>query len=382
MHESGVTALQSRGTIVVAGSVAAKPGHGGHAWVFLQYLLGFRRLGWDVLFLDALPANSATNVEYLESLTARFGLAENWSVSVGPKETAGLPRNDVLARVRRSSVLINIMGYLRDEEVLAAAPRLVFLDIDPGFGQMWKALGLADVFAGHDVFVTIGERIGSADCSVPVCGLSWITTPQPIVLAEWPVSSESVTGRFTSVASWRGAYGPVEFDGKVYGLRVHEFRLFADLPHRTGAPFELALDIHPNEVKDRTLLTDNGWSLANPRSVAGDTEAYREYVRGSWAEFQIAKGMYVQTRCGWLSDRSLCYLASGRPVLAQETGIGDCYPTGEGLLTFMTPDEAAAGVAAFRADYPRHARAARRLAEEFFDSDAVLTRLLTRLGID
>src|SRR5205085_1821369 len=180
----------------------------------------------------------------------------------------------------------------------------------------------------------------------------------------WPAAPPPPDGPLTSVASWRGAYGPVEYRGTVYGLRVHEFRKFAALPGRCPFRCRLALDIHPADAKDLALLADNGWELADPRRVAGDPWAYRSFIRESAAEFMVAKGMYVQTACGWLSDRSLCYLAAGRPVLAQDTGLRGLYPTGEGLLTFTTLDEAAAGAEGLFRDYSRHARAARALAEE------------------
>lgn len=152
------------------------------------------------------------------------------------------------------------------------------------------------------------------------------------------------------------------------------------LPQLTGQRFELALSIHPNEVKDLALLDANGWSRVDPRAVAGEPRQYQQYIAGSKAEFMVAKGLYVATLSGWFSDRSICYLASGRPVLAQDTGLKHLYPTGEGLLTFGTVDEAAAGVEGINRDYARHARAARELAEALFDSDIVLGRLLEQLG--
>src|SRR5262249_46291961 len=171
----------------------------------------------------------------------------------------------------------------------------------------------------HHAHVTIGERIGAPDCVLPTCGLDWITTAQPIVLSLWPAAANGFS-RFTSVASWRGAYGPIDYQGTTYGLRVHEFRKFVALPGRTGLPFEIALDIDPKETKDVERLHAEGWRLADPIAAAGSPDAYRRYVQGSGAEFMVAKHMYVATRSGWLSDRSLCYLASGRPVLAQDTG--------------------------------------------------------------
>jgi hypothetical protein len=380
-------------TVVIAGSLAQKPRHGGHTWVFLQYLLGFKRLGWDVLFLDQLgpdacrdengrpcPPDESLNLRYLREVLGRFGLGGAFAVVCdGGRRFLGLPRAQVLERTRRSAFLLNVMGFLKDEEVLASAPRRVFLDIDPGFGQMWKELGLHDPFAGHDDFVTIGENVGRPGCEVPTCGLAWVTTPQPVVLDHWPPAGGHVRG-YTSVASWRGAYGPVEYRGKTYGLRVHEFRKFAALPRLSGRPFEVALDIHPSEVGDLELLRANGWSLAGPVAVAGDPWAYQEFIRGSRAELMVAKNMYVETQSGWFSDRSICYLASSKPVLAQDTGLEGLYPVGEGLLTFRTLEEALAGVEEVEADYARHARAARAVAEECFDSDRVLSRLVAKIS--
>src|SRR5204862_2031321 len=165
----------------------------------------------------------------------------------GGKEVVGLPRTAVLEMARRSALLINVMGFLSDPDVLAAVPRRVFLDIDPGFGQMWRELGQADVFAGHDAFVTIGRNIGRPGCDVPTCGLNWIATPPPVVLEHWPVASPSARGAlFTSIVSWRGAFAPVQYRGTTFGLRAHEFRRFVELPRRRAQPFQLALDIHPD----------------------------------------------------------------------------------------------------------------------------------------
>jgi hypothetical protein len=387
--------MSARPRITIAGSIAQKPHQAGHSWQFLQYLLGFRRLGWDVLFVDRLEdalcrdgdgrpcaPQASVNLSYVDALMREFELGGAWSVVLDGGRHAGLPRARVLEHVRDSDLLINVMGFLADDELLGAARRRVFLDTDPGFGQMWRDLGLADIFAGHDAHVTIGERIGRADCAIPTCGLDWITTPQPVVLDGWPVAPPPAPGRdaFTTIGRWRGAYGPIDHGGRRYGLRVHEFRRFAGLPNACGGRFELALDIDPAETADLALLAGGGWSLVDPARAAATPRSYREYIAGSAAEFMVAKGMYVDTRSGWFSERSICYLASGRPVLAQDTGLADLYPLGEGLLAFATLDEAVAGVEAIRSDPALHARAARALAEQHFDSDRVLTRLLERLG--
>ncbi len=381
-------------TIVVAGSLAQRPHHGGHTWVFLQYLLGFQRLGWEVLFVDRLepdmcvdrsgnpaPFESSANLEYLAEVMERFGLAGRWSLLYdGGREVAGCAREDVIERTRRSALLLNVMGFLDDEEILAAAPLRAFLDIDPGFGQIWHELGLHRLFRGHDRYVTIGERIGAPDCAVPTCGIEWVTTKQPVELGEWPFMVGNGKG-FTTVASWRGAFGPLEYGGRTYGLRVHEFRRFFELPALTSAAFEVALDIDEAEVEDLRRLKKHGWVLADPRVVAADPWRYRDYVQGSSAELMIAKNMYVDTRSGWFSDRSACYLASGRPVLAQDTGLEGLLPCGEGLVTFSSLEEAVAGVGEITGDYERHSRAAREIAAEHFAAERVLQRLLDKLGV-
>jgi hypothetical protein len=384
---------RERGTIVVAGSVAQRPGNGGHTWVFLQYLLGFRKLGWHVLFLDRLdpemcideqgrPAGveDSVNVAYLDHVFRDFGLGDRYAVFHEGGQTVGLARERVLDGVARSALVLNVNGFFDDEEVLAKAPLRVYLDIDPGFAHMWRALGLHDAFQGHDAYVTVGENVGSAECTIPTGGIEWITTAQPVVLDHWP-AQRGPGGAFTSVGSWRGPFGPVEYEGATYGLRVHEFRRFAELPRRVTQPLEIALDIDDADTRDVELLGANGWKLRDPREVAGDPWRYRAYLQASSAELMVAKNMYVQSRSGWFSDRSICYLASGRPVLAQETGFSRHYPAGEGLLAFSTIDEAVEGVERIGSDYATHARAARRLAEEHFESDRVIGRLLQKLGI-
>lgn len=379
--------------IAVAGSLAQRPHQGGHTWVFLQYLLGFRRLGWDVLFLDRLEpemcvddagqlcdVGRSLNLSYFLDIMERFGLNGAFSLSYDHgKRTFGLQRQQVLDRIGNAAFLLNVMGFLDDEDVLGRASRRVFLDIDPGFPQMWSELGLVDLFRGHDAFVTVGENVGQPDCAIPTCGFEWITTPQPIVLEHWPEVA-STSDRFTSVASWRSENGPVDYGGATYGLRVHEFRRFATLPRLSGRRFQLALDIHPDEENDLALLDTNGWSRVAPRDVAGDPWAYRKFVQESKAEFMVAKQMYVRACSGWFSDRSICYLASGRPVLAQDTGFTRHYSTGQGLLAFTTLDEALTGVESLDRDYACHSRAAREIAEDVFESDKVLSGLLTKLG--
>ncbi|HEY2147334.1 MAG TPA: glycosyltransferase, partial [Pirellulales bacterium] len=319
---------------------------------------------------------------YLREVMTAFGLSESWALSFdGGRQWVGQSHREVLNFVAESALLIDVMGFLDDPEIAAAAPRRAFLDIDPGVPQMWRALRLADMLSGYDDYVTMGENIGRPGCSIPTCGLDWITTRQPIVFDHWPAISRLSDGAITSVGSWRGPVAPIEYEGRTYGLRVHEFRKFADLPRRIARRCEFALNIHPSETRDLALLESGGWQLVDPRTVAGSPAAYQAYVQNSRAEFMVAKNMYVQSQCGWFSDRSICYLASGKPVLAQDTGIRELCPSGDGLLVFSDLEEAVAAVERLEEDYPRHARAARKVAEDYFDSDRVLSDLLAKLGI-
>jgi len=371
----------------VAGSVAQRAGYAGHAWAFLQYLLGLQELGHEVLFVDVLPssgepAQDRARATYLTHQLRALG--ERVPVAVLGSDAPGLvPADEALSFTRTASALINVMGFLRDERFLDAGPLRVFLDIDPGFGQMWRELGLADVLAGHDAHVTVGGNVGKPGCEVPTCGLQWITTRPPVVLRHWPAAPVEPAdgGMFTTVASWRGPFGPVTYQGRTYGLRVHEFRRFLGLPSRSGADFELALDIDDAEQRDLELLRAHGWRLRAPASIAGDVVSYRTYVQRSAAELLVAKHMYVDTRSGWFSDRSACYLASGRPVLAQDTGLSGLGAAQRGLVLFSDLDEAVAGVRDIRAGRVRHAVAARVAAERLFASSVVLPELLSRLAL-
>lgn len=374
--------------VAVAGSVAQRPDRGGHAWVFLQYLLGFRALGYEVLFLDRLtPAMHPGEewpprepVRWLEEVMRPHGLGEDFCLLLGEDgaESVGLSRAEALERLRRSTLLIDVMGFLGDEEMLAAAPRTAYLDIDPGFPQMWQELGLHRSFGDHDAYATVGLRVGKESSLVPTCGVEWQPTPQPVVLEQWPASGPG--SAYTSIGSWRGPFEPIDFGGERFGLRAHQLRRFAELPAAVGVSMELALDIDEADSGDTELLREGGWRLVEPAQVAASTDDYRRYVQNSRAEMGVAKDIYVRSRGGWLSDRSLCYLASGKPVLAQATGYELEVETGAGLLPFSDPAEAAAAIEEIEGDYERHSAAARELARERFGSDRVLGELLEALA--
>jgi hypothetical protein len=280
-----------------------------------------------------------------------------------------------------ADLLVNISGHLQVPALMRLLRRKAYVDLDPGFTQFWHADGWPGL-AGHDSYFTVGENIGKPGCEIPTGGIDWRPVPPPVVLEDWPLSGDGDLGSFTTVGAWRGSFGVIEREGRTYGLKVHEFRKVIELPTKVPFRFEIALDIHPGDDRDRESLEANGWHLVSPGEAVRGPLEFRRFVQGSGAEFSVAQGIYVDTNSGWFSDRSVRYLASGRPTLLQDTGFSDNYPVGEGLVAFRTVAEAAAGAERIAADYEGHRAAARALAEERFDSDKVLPRFLAEAGLD
>ncbi len=367
-------------SIVVSGMLAGVPRQGGATWSVLQYVLGLRRLGHDVVFVEPAAGAGAPGSpvgRYFAEVCEEFELRGRAAlIDPATGEAAGLTRGELLCAAKGADLLINLSGSLADEELLDAIAVRAFVDIDPVFTQLWHGGGGVDMgFSRHNRFVTIGQAIGTPGCDVPTCGLKWITTPQPVVLDQWPMADGVERDALTTIGHWR-SYGAIEQGGVHYGQKAHSVRELIDLPARSDERFELALGIHPDETEDLEALRVNGWRLLDPDVAAGTPARYRDFVAGSWAELGIAKSGYVAGASGWFSDRSVCYLASGRPVVAQDTGFSPFVPTGEGLLAFATGEEALEAIADVRGGYERHRRGARALAEEVFDSDRVLGRLL------
>jgi hypothetical protein len=379
--------------LIVAGALANKPHNGGEAWVRLSWVLGLRKLGFEVWLIEQIDPSACTDPSgqpasfgdcvgraYFAEVTRQFNLAHTAALVYGSgQETHGATYAELVGVARSAELLVNISGHLRLEPLLSQIRCKALIDIDPGYTQFWHA-GRQALVCGHDHYFTIGENIGRPECSIPTGGIPWRPIRQPVVLSEWP-AQKTTARRFTTVASWRGSYGPVEHGGQRFGSKVHEFRKFVHLPELAAGTFEIALDIHPADDRDRQLLGQHRWQIVDPRTVARGPREFRRYVQGSAAEFSVAQGIYVDTRSGWFSDRSTRYLASGKPVLVQDTGLSQHYPLGDGLLTFRTLDEAIQGVERIAGNYEHHCRAARAVAEEYFDSDKVLGRLLDDVGI-
>lgn len=381
---------QSRLRVVVLGYVVRGP-LGGMAWLPLQYVRGLADLGHEVLFIEDSddfpscydPSQDATGQDPTYGLAfaarafGRLGLAKHWAYHDAHTERwHGSESAGVLEFCRSADMVINVSGNSPLRPWLRAIPFRVLIDTDPVFTQIRH---IQDPFARrrgshHNVFFSFAENI--IDGGVPNDGFLWRTTRPPIVLDAWPVIRTPPDAPFTTVMLW-DSYAEARHDGKRYGMKSRSFPAYLRIPERTRAKLELALG-SPGAPRD--ALRCRGWILRDPLEVTRDPWTYQKYIQGSLAEFSIAKEGYVISRSGWFSERTACYLASGRPAVVQDTGLARHFPLGRGLCTFSSFDEALTGIEAILADPVGHARAARDIASEFFDAKRVLRRLLAEIS--
>jgi hypothetical protein len=373
--------------IVCSGHLVRYP-LGGHSWHHLQYLVGFKQLGHEVTFFEdygwpescydpqhnEMTADPSYGIDYLRAMLRPHGLDDAWCYLAEDGTAHGMPREQLAELCRDSDVHVNLSNVNWIPE-LKTCRRRVLVDTDPVFTQI-GAHGVAESFSCFDVCFTYGENVHKPGCEMPTADTRWLPTRQPVVLDLWPVERGDPTGRFTTVINWTPS-GEREHEGRVYGQKDREFVPYFTLPRRTGARMEVAVGgSKPDDLTQR--LVAGGWTVADPVQLTRDPWTYQEYLRGSMAEFCVAKHGYVSTRCGWFSDRTSGYLASGRPAVVQDTGFSEVLPIGTGLIAFRTPDEAIEGVRRVREDYERHSAAARAIAEEYFSATRVLTALLER----
>jgi hypothetical protein len=375
--------------VVVGGSIASNYANGGIAWERLSWALGLRRLGLEILVVDQLDRSRCVHADgaaptydnclnraYFRRVVEEFGLADSAAlVGDGGEMLYGPSFAELLDRVEAADMLVNVAGNVRVEEIRRRARLRVLVDVDPGLTQLRLASGEPSArLAGHDLHFTIGENIGTTASTLPTADIRWLHTRQPVVLDLWPVTRAPHANRFTTVATLHGV-GP---HGRVagFGEKAHELAKVVDLPRRTSCVFEVALRARSDEASERETLARSGWHVVDAAAVAHDPGSFRSYVQDSGAEFSVAKGAYAETRSGWFSDRTTRYLASGKPAVVQDTGFARSIPVGEGLFAFTTLDEAVDATRLVLGDYDRHCAAARALAEQYFDSDAVLTRFL------
>ena len=383
--------------IVVLGMMGRCP-FGGQTWLYLNWLQGLAALGHDVWYVEddtVWPydpvANTVTDdcsyaTRHVARCLRRIGLADQWAFRLADRKGAcwGLSEEKLNELYCSCDVLLNIVGAtdLRDEHM--AAELRVYVETDPVVAELQLANGdehTRAAFAAHHQIFTYGENYGAADCRVPLNGTSYKKTRQPIALDLWPMTYDSTALFFTTIGNYRQQGSDIEYDGQVYyWSKHHEWEKFMNLPHQTSQPFELAM--MPDNSADRARLQAAGWKLIPPLEMSLDIfGAYQDYFRRSRGEFTVAKDQNVRLRSGWFSERDVCYLASGKPVVTQDTGFGNIIPTGTGLFAFQTMAEAVSAIDEINGDYERHCKAARAIAEEYFDARKVAQKLLADVGV-
>lgn len=369
-------------SVVVSGAVANKAGNGGEAWVRLTWVLGLAELGVPVHLVESADVTAGSpeaawfdRVVAFAGLTGRATLLDATGTALrGPDRQALLDLAD------DGAALVDLSGTLADPALVARFRRRAYVDLDPGWTQLWHAQGLlGDVLARYDLHLTVGDAVGT--CGLPLSGLRWHAVRPPVLLSAWPRLRVPDGGPLTTVGSWRSAGGTVEHDGRQLGGKVREWRPLADVPRQVPQPVEAVLATWPADAADRDLLAAGGWRLGDPEEVAGPEE-FRAFVQASAGELSPAQGVYAGTRCGWTSDRTSAYLATGRPVVVQDTGFGGAFRASPAVLPFGTPQEAVAACRALAGGDPEErASAARTLAEDELATGVVLPRVLDLLGV-
>ncbi len=384
----------SRPVAIVAGYLARYP-LGGHLLSQYHFLAGLAKLGYEVVFVEHHGWSNACYDPRTNTMSddPTYGLSQilPFFKSIGSRRWCyvdaagtwhGLQQDDVRNLCHNAAVVVSVSSTTWLDELRECNTR-IFVDIDPGFTQFKMSPtpnascpGYASPYDFNFHF-TFGERIGQPDCPIPTHGLRWQPIRQPLARELIQPRFTPQARRFTTVMSWT-AYGSMEYRGVTYGQKNLEMLKFLDLPRRTGEVFEIALG---GVGAPAPQLQDAGWVITEALAATGSVDAYLGYIGNSRGEFSVAKDGYVRTRCGWFSDRTVAYLASGKPVIVQDTGFREVLPCGEGLFAFQTADDVVAAMEEIGRDYGRHCRAARRIAEDYFDSHKVLTAMLTACDV-
>ncbi len=373
-------------TVCLCSNTLYYPEGGGHLWVYLNWALGLRALGCRVIWLEEVaPSTPAANVQaYVSSLRhrlERYGVAEHvalcsWTEEpLDPRAVAGCLGLD---EAWEADLLLNFQ-YDMLPGVVKRFRRSALVDIDPGLLQTWTSQGHV-VLAPHDHYFTIGETVGRAGARLPDLGLRWCHTPPCVALDWWPPHAAERDAPFTTVVHWFASAwmtDEAEPDDKRSG-----FLPYLDLPRRTAQPLELAINLGADDearvIAEREALISRGWRLRHAHAVASTPWDYQRYIQGSRGEFSCAKPSCLRMQNAWISDRTLCYLASGKPAVVQHTGPSRFLPDAAGLFRFRTLEEAARSLETVAADYEHQSRLARALAEEHFDARKVVGSVLER----
>jgi hypothetical protein len=383
------------GRVVIQHLAALFP-FAGVMWQLLHHLIGLRDLGLDVYYLEdhatwvydphtQSPVHDPSrNLQWLSETLDRFGFGDRWAFfDTRTGSYLGMSHTHCLELLREADVVINLCGATEPREEHQRCRCLVYLQTDPGKVQIEleqnhpRSCALRST---HQFFFTYGYNIGADDCRLPTGGVRWRPTRPPVVLGEWQPNLAGERAAFGTVCTWHNKGMDVEIGGeKYFWSKDVNFRKFLEVARRANQPIELATDLSSGPDYDRAL--QGGFTIVPAVPMSLDLDLYRGYVTSSRGEFTAAKDIYARTRSGWFSDRSVCYLAAGRPVVTQRTGFEKYIPEGCGLMGFDTADEAVEAIRAINADYPRHSRVAREIAMEYFDASTVLSEIAETVGL-
>jgi len=386
-----------RRKIVLLGMMSRHPVPG-VIWQTMHYIVGLHRLGHDVYYVEAHAANpsmfcrskqdegSISAAAFINSTMGRFGLADRWAFHALHSDASyyGMSEGQVKRLYGSADLLINLHGATIPLPEHSATGRLIYLETDPVQLQIElyeNQQETIDFLEPHCAFFTFGESYGQPDCKLPVSHrFQFRPTRQPVIVDFWQPYRNGGGDKFTTIGNWQQEWREIEFQGEIYHWsKHHEFLKCLDLPGRTDQVFELALSRYDQSVQ--SMLESKGWRVRDASTFAWDIDAYRQYIVDSRGEFTVAKDQNVRLRSGWFSDRSATYLASGRPVITQETGFSNIFPTGAGLFAFSTLGEAVSAIENINDDYEHHCRAASEIARDYFNYDVVLSRLLSDVGL-
>ena len=388
----------SRLRIIVTGLAGLYP-VGGVAWDYLQYVIGFARLGHDVYYHEdtwswpyhpakkTYTSDGGYSAGYIDDFFKAYApeLCSRWHYLHLHETSFGMTRAAFDEVARSADLFLNVSGACMFPDELSPRCTKVFLDTDPGYNQIMLSERLewsenverwcASV-RDHDQHFTYAENIYGSDCLVPRMDFKWKTTRMPVVVDLWKPVSQGRAGAgapWTTITTWNAFKGKLIYEGVEYASKGTEFEKLIDLPRYAPASLRVAVG-GVNAPLD--LLAEHGWQVVDGPEATVTPGKYQEFIIGSRGEVSPAKHVYVAMRTGWFSCRSACYLAAGRPVVVQDTGFTAVIPCGRGILPFATMEEAAESIAEAEGSYQMHAQAASGMAKEYFDSGKVLERLI------
>jgi hypothetical protein len=384
-----------KGKIIVFGILFWYP-LAGVTFQFLHYLIGLRKLGYDVYYVEDsgryvysprlgdFPVDASDNIAVIAPILEAHGFSDKWAFRGAYEggQCYGMTESEILQLYRDADAFLNVTGAQELREEHLAVPRRIYVESDPFKMQVLAAQGDRDaltMLAAHDAHFSFGENLGFPDCSIPVEHFEWLPTRQPVAVDLWNNPDGFEGEAYNTVTTWSNKGRQVVYEGETYyWTKDREFMKVIDLPRRRKVPFEIATEVGEDVQQ---LLRENGWRRAGALAISENIDCYRTYIQRSRGEFTVARDQYVRPHSGWFSDRSACYLAAGRPVITQETGFSKFLPTGRGLFGFRDMDDVLAAVDTIESDYESNCRAAREIAAEYFAAEKVIGSLMERAGL-